>query len=144
MCQCSAGNIIYAKPGQSCNIFFRHISGNFNLCPSVNIGDGFFQRIGVHIIQHDNIRTCLHSFLYHIQIFYFYLNLTDKRCILLCSSNRFFYSACSSDMIIFQQYPVGKIISVVISTTDSYCIFFKNTIVWCCLSGIQKFDSGSF
>ena len=29
-------------------------------------------------------------------------------------------------MIIFQQYPVGKIISVVISTTDSYCIFFKN------------------
>ena len=59
-------------------------------------------------------------------------------------NNRFFYSACSSDMIIFQQYPVGKIISVVISTTDSYCIFFKNTIVWCCLSGIQKFDSGSF
>ena len=54
MCQCSAGNIIYAKPGQSCNIFFRHISGNFNLCPSVNIGDGFFQRIGVHIIQHED------------------------------------------------------------------------------------------
>ena len=40
--------------------------------------------------------------------------------------------------------PFELIVAVILSAANAHCIFFKNTIVWCCLSGIQKFDSGSF
>ena len=57
-----------------------------------------------------------------------------KRCICLSHFDSFFYTTCSSDMVILEKNTIRKVVSLVISATDSHGIFFKNTVVRCSLS----------
>ena len=70
-------------------------------------------------------------------------NLSDKRCIFLCHTDCLFHSACCAYMVILQKDSVRKIISVIMSTTDTNRIFFKNTIIRGRLSGIKQLDLAS-
>ena len=92
MCQCTTGNIINAKLCDRPDIFFCDISGTLFLCPSSNRTDCLRHLFRCHIIKHNDVCTSFHSFFYHIKIFCFHLNLTDKRSIGFCRKNCLFYT----------------------------------------------------
>ena len=144
MCQCSAGDIIDTNLRKAVNIFSRNISRALGLCTSINDLDGFCHIFRRHIVKHNDIGTGLYSLFYHIKILNFDLNLPYKWRVLLRHLNRFRHTSGSSDVIVFQKHTVGKVITVIVSTSDLYGIFFKYSHIRCRLSRIQKLCLGTF
>ena len=144
MCQCTAGNKIHTCFQDFGDIFLCDISGAFCLCPACDKLYCFFHHFRCHIVKHNDICSCFYCFFYLFHSLYFNLDLTDKWCIFFCHGHCFRYASGCSDMIILKQYSVRKIISVVASAAYTYSIFFKNTTVRSCLSGVQKCYLTSF
>lgn len=100
MRQCTAGNIVYAGVEDRGDIFFCHISGALGFCSAVDDGYRLFHLRRSHIVEHDNVGTCICCFADHINIFALDFNLAHKRSIIACHLDRFCDTACSSNMVV--------------------------------------------
>ena len=138
MCQCTAGNKINADLTDLLDIFFCDVSGAFCLCSSVDQFNCLFHYFRCHVVEHDDVCSCLYCFFNLIQSLYLDLDLADKRCVSFCHLNGFCDTSCCSDVVVFKKDSIRKIISVITAASDSYCVFLKYTAVWCGLTGIKK------
>ena len=137
MSQCSAGNVVDAYVGEPCDVFPGDISGAFGLCTAVYHLDCFFHIIISHIVEHYDVCSGFESLAEHFQIFDFDFYPAYERCVF---SGSLYSSSDASgciDMVIFEHHTVRQIISVIVTAAGSYGIFFKNTVIRGCFSGVQ-------
>ena len=78
MCQCTAGNKINADLTDLLDIFFCDVSGAFCLCSSVDQFNCLFHYFRCHVVEHDDVCSCLYCFFDLIQSLYLDLDLAIR------------------------------------------------------------------
>lgn len=103
----AAGDVVQAEPQVAAHVLGRYVAGALRLRTTCDEPDGLTHLVRFHVVEHDDVRACLHGLADLVVRLALDLDLAHEGRMGLGRQDGLTHTAGSTDVVILEQDPVG-------------------------------------